>query len=453
VGQRRDRMMAIAFEISMIAVVQQDDIPATDDPQAMNDGRGRLRVPIPGPFRPHHDSGVAAAAHHACELRATHAKRWAHPARPSPNGGFDGFIAKGKLVRNSTWRKKRQIRMRFGVIPDLMTPRSDLASELGKRTDMAADEKKCGANLMGVEEMQQAGRDTRIGTIVKGERDRAGISCKANRAAKKLRLGMHAGTKKKAATANGHRARNPGRIHAHIFACAAAGCMKNCAQIPFPTVAPNSGSMAARKRPRMAIPEAKFPEWARWASLAWLVAWFSIYWHAWGLENFLHVCNLAVILTCMAIWGNNRLLVASQAVSSILSDLMWDLDVSWNFFRGHHLFGGTEYLWDAHYALWIRSISLYHFVWPVVAVLAVKQIGYDRKGLALQAGIAAVAVIAGRLANPALNLNFAFTDPIFHRQIGPVWLHLTLVWLVMVVVLYVPAHLILKKLFVRTQNA
>jgi hypothetical protein len=203
----------------------------------------------------------------------------------------------------------------------------------------------------------------------------------------------------------------------------------------------------------MAIPKAKFPAWARWASLVWLVAWFSLYWHEWGLENFLHVCNLAIILTCLAISANNRLLLASQAVSSILSDLLWDLDVSWTFFQGHHLFGGTEYMWDTHYALWIRLISLYHFVWPLIVLLAVKQIGYDRRGLGLQAGIAALAVIAGRMANPALNLNFAFTDPIFRRQIGPVWVHLTLIWVVMVVVLYVPTHLMLRKLFLPRESA
>jgi hypothetical protein len=179
----------------------------------------------------------------------------------------------------------------------------------------------------------------------------------------------------------------------------------------------------------------------------WLAAWFTIYWQAWGLENFLHVCNLAIILTCVAIWRNNSLLLASQAVSSIFSDVLWDLDVSWNFFSGHHLFGGTEYMWDAHYALWIRLISLYHFLWPILLLWALKRVGYDRRGLALQAGIGAAAILASRLANPALNLNFAFTDPIFHRSLGPAPVHLAIIWIALAGVVYVPTHLILSKLF------
>lgn len=191
----------------------------------------------------------------------------------------------------------------------------------------------------------------------------------------------------------------------------------------------------------------KFPDWVRWACVVWLAAWFAIYWHFWGLQNFLHVCDLAIILSCLAIWRNNSLLLASQAVSTILSDFLWDLDVSWNFFGGHHLFGGTEYMWDTHYALWVRLISLYHFAWPLLLIWAVKRAGYDRRGLALQAGIGAAAIIGGRLCDPALNLNFAFSDPVFHRQIGPVPVHLLVIWAVLVGVVYVPTHLILRRLF------
>ncbi|HKW88944.1 MAG TPA: hypothetical protein VJN21_09325 [Candidatus Acidoferrales bacterium] len=195
------------------------------------------------------------------------------------------------------------------------------------------------------------------------------------------------------------------------------------------------------------VNSSKFPDWVRWACAVWLAAWFAIYWREWGVANFLHVCNLAIILSCLAIWRNNSLLLASQAVASVLGDALWDLDVSWNFFSGHHVFRGTEYMWDAHYALWVRLISLYHFVWPVILIWSVKRVGYDRRGLALQAGIGAAAILAGRLANPALNLNFAFADPIFHRQIGSAPVHLFIIWAVLVCVVYVPTHLVLSKLF------
>jgi hypothetical protein len=40
-----------------------------------------------------------------------------------------------------------------------------------------------------------------------------------------------------------------------------------------------------------------FPR-ARWAALAWLGIWFPTYAVVYGFGNFVHVCDVAVILTC-----------------------------------------------------------------------------------------------------------------------------------------------------------
>src|ERR1022692_5340502 len=52
--------------------------------------------------------------------------------------------------------------------------------------------------------------------------------------------------------------------------------------------------------------------WLRWAALAWLVIWFPAYWHTWGAANFLYLCDIAVILTCLGVWTNSALLISSQ---------------------------------------------------------------------------------------------------------------------------------------------
>src|SRR5690348_6107982 len=49
VGKRRNRVVTVPFEIAKIAVMQEDNIAAGDSPQAMNDGSGGLRLPVPGP--------------------------------------------------------------------------------------------------------------------------------------------------------------------------------------------------------------------------------------------------------------------------------------------------------------------------------------------------------------------------------------------------------------------
>jgi hypothetical protein len=189
----------------------------------------------------------------------------------------------------------------------------------------------------------------------------------------------------------------------------------------------------------------KFSVWVRLASLIWIAVWFPAYLHAWGAHNFLHVCDIAVILTCAGLWWSSPLLLSSQAVSSIAADLLWDLDAGWHVFSGHSLFGGTEYMWDAHYALWIRWLSLFHVVWPILLLWSLKQTGYAHRGFALQSAIAASAMIAARFANPAENINYAFRDPLAHRAWGPAPVHVTLMWLGLVILIYLPTHLILAK--------
>jgi hypothetical protein len=195
---------------------------------------------------------------------------------------------------------------------------------------------------------------------------------------------------------------------------------------------------------------AKIPTWARWASLVWLAIWTPVYWRIWGAQNFLHVCDIAVILTCVGLIFSNSLLLSSQAVSSILTDVLWDLDAAWRVFTGNSLTGGTNYMWDAHYPLWARLLSLFHIVWPIVLIWSLMRVGYNRRGFALQSAIAAAALITARFANPSGNINYAFRDPLFQRSFGPAPVHLAIIWLGLVVLIYLPVHLLLSKFLPRS---
>jgi len=194
-------------------------------------------------------------------------------------------------------------------------------------------------------------------------------------------------------------------------------------------------------------PETKFPTWLRWAALLWLAVWLPVYWRTWGAANFLHLCDIAVILTCVGLWFNSALLISSQVVASLLADVAWAVDAASKLFLPHALVPGTESVFDPHYALWIRLLSLYHVVMPPLLLWATFRIGYDPRGWVLQSAIALPAFVAARFTSPADNINFAFIDPFFHKQIGPAPVHLILSWLFMVVVAYLPTHAVLKRVF------
>jgi hypothetical protein len=191
---------------------------------------------------------------------------------------------------------------------------------------------------------------------------------------------------------------------------------------------------------------AVFPAWIRWGALLWVAIWAPAYAHTWGLSNFVHLCDIAVVLTCFGLWSGSALLLSSQAVSSLVVDLVWSVDVMWRGLLGHHLIGGTEYLFDARYSLCVRLLSLFHAAMPLILVAAIRRTGYDRRGLPLQCPIAASALLTSRVFDPTKNYNFAFQDPFFHRSLGSAPVHLSVIFLGLLLIYWL-THEVLKRVF------
>src|SRR5713101_8107310 len=165
----------------------------------------------------------------------------------------------------------------------------------------------------------------------------------------------------------------------------------------------------------------------RWLALAWLAVWIPAYFWVWRPRNFL--------------------LLSSQAVSSILADVVWAVDAGSRLLLGKHVFGGTEYLWDASFPLPVRLLSLFHLAWPALLLWSLRRVGYDRRGFGLQIVIAATLLVVSRFAGRVENLNFAFRDPIWGLSIEPAPLHLAATLGFLVAVFYLPMHLALSLAF------
>jgi hypothetical protein len=204
--------------------------------------------------------------------------------------------------------------------------------------------------------------------------------------------------------------------------------------------------------PPATTPGYAFPIGLRCAAVAWLAIWIPAYWRTWGAANFLHLCDIAVIVTCVGLLTNSALLISSQAVGSLLVDLAWMLDAGWHLVRGRGLLGGADYLFDPSYPLWVRLLTFFHVVMPVLLLWAVGRIGYDRRGWPLQCAIALPAFVAARFTAPSQNINFAFTDPFIHRSWGPPAAHVIISWLFMALVVYLPTHLVLRTIFRKRMN-
>jgi hypothetical protein len=96
-------------------------------------------------------------------------------------------------------------------------------------------------------------------------------------------------------------------------------------------------------------------------------------------------------------------------------------------------------------------MSLFHVVWPVLLIWALRRVGYDRRAWLVQSLLAAVVLAASRFVLPEANFNFAVRDPFFGRQWGPGAVHVLLTWAVLVAVVYWPTHRLLMRFFSRSE--
>lgn len=194
-------------------------------------------------------------------------------------------------------------------------------------------------------------------------------------------------------------------------------------------------------------PAPRFPR-LRWAALAWMGVWVPVYAIYWGWRNFLALCDVGVALACLGVWRASPLLLSSQALPALTFGMLWTTDFGGRLATGKHLFGGTEYMLDRAVPMPVRLMSLFHVAMPVVLLRLVQRTGYDRRAWWWQSGLTLGVLAASRLVTgPEKNLNYAFKEPLLHRSFAPAALHVTLVWAFISTVIYLPAHVVLRRAF------
>jgi hypothetical protein len=189
------------------------------------------------------------------------------------------------------------------------------------------------------------------------------------------------------------------------------------------------------------------------ATAAWVVVWIPTYAIYYGWADFLHLSDVAIAVTAIGLWTSSPLLLTSQAISTLIAETIRTVDVIWTELTRHMLIAGVGYMWDKKYPLWLRLMSFYHALLPALLLWAMSRVGYDRRGLKLQAGIAA-ALVAGRLWGSAKhNINFSFRDPFFDRAWGPAPVYVFLMLVGAILVGYLPTDWFLAKLFTRPPSS
>ena len=190
------------------------------------------------------------------------------------------------------------------------------------------------------------------------------------------------------------------------------------------------------------------PLWIKILYTLFLCVLVPVYWIHWGPRNFLWFSDIALLMTAVALWLESPLLAGMMTLAIALPELAWNVDFFGRLLTGRQPFGLSAYMFDPVYPRFLRALSLFHVVLPLVLLWAVHRLGYDPRALAWQTAVALVVLpVTYAVTDPADNVNWVY---------GPggkpqTWMspraYLVLVMIVFPLVFYLPTHLLLSALF------
>lgn len=178
------------------------------------------------------------------------------------------------------------------------------------------------------------------------------------------------------------------------------------------------------------------------------------YWVTYSPWNFLFFCDVALLLTLVALWREDALLVSVAAVGITVPQFVWVVD----FLAVGRVVGIASYMFDDKIPLFVRGLSSFHGWLPFVLLWAVIRLGYDRKALAVQIALTWVLLLLCYSLGPvppapasdpnlAVNINYVHGPGFEAAQTWmPPRLWLALLMAGLPLVCYVPTHLILRRL-------
>ena len=169
-----------------------------------------------------------------------------------------------------------------------------------------------------------------------------------------------------------------------------------------------------------------------------------VYLAYYGPANFLWFSDVALVVTGVALWLESPLLVSMMTVGVLLPELLWNVTLFTRLLTGIRVSGLADYMFDTRIPKWIRTLSLFHVVLPVLMLWMLHRLGYDPRALPAQTALAWVILpLTYAVTKPEDNINWVYgpgARP--QRQISPP-LYLAFVLILFPLIVYVPTHLLL----------
>lgn len=188
----------------------------------------------------------------------------------------------------------------------------------------------------------------------------------------------------------------------------------------------------------------RIPLWIKILYSLFLCVLVPVYWHHYGPANFLWASDIALFFVLAALWSERRLPNSMMAIGVLPFEITWTVD----FLAGSQLLGIASYMFEAERALYLRSLSLFHIALPPIMIFLLRRLGYDRRALAAQTLLTWIVLpVTYLVTDPVANINLVFGLGEGPQTVIHPLLYLAVGMILLPVVVYLPAHLVLQRLF------
>jgi len=192
----------------------------------------------------------------------------------------------------------------------------------------------------------------------------------------------------------------------------------------------------------------QIPLWLKIAYTLFICILVPVYWIQYGPGNFLWFSDIALFITAAGLWLESSLLASMMALSVAVLESVWIIDFCIGLVLGDSVIGLSTYMFDPKIPLPIRALSLFHIFLPALLVWLLYRLHYDERALIAQTVLAWIVLPASYfLTKPADNVNWVHGWGSGPQKWLPAALYLVLLMIAFPVVLYLPTHFLLKKLF------
>lgn len=188
-----------------------------------------------------------------------------------------------------------------------------------------------------------------------------------------------------------------------------------------------------------------------------------VYLVRYGPTNFLYFCDLALLITGVALWLESSFLTSMCAIGLLGVQTLWVVDLICGLF-GVFPIGMTAYMLDATLPLSVRLLSLFHAWLPLLLLWTLHRLGYDRRALVAWTALGTVLLLVSYFFLPAppapsdqphlpvnVNLVYGPSDQLPQTVMHPL-LYLSILIVGLPLIFYIPTHFLLRRYFSKNKK-